>query len=224
MIWYKNPLLKTSLQMILKKSNQRMIQIAAQYGSGSFTFKQFSSMLEKGPLQDYVKQREHVTQRGVDLGTIKVLDIRKLFKAVETGKIDRTQLNEIVTKFSGIRIDRTGNIEEAKTSIGIPTIKQIRRNTQRILEQQGVDWRELSNWELDERTEFYYDFNTNFQTSYDEAVKAVGKKIIHDNKVTGKLWDSGKKGYDQLIEIKKWLDTYKRDGEKIVNKIERGTT
>lgn len=210
--------------MILKKSNQRMIQIAAQYGSKSFTFNQFSAMLEKGPLQDYVKKREHVTQRGVDLGTIKVLDIRKLFKAVETGKIDRTQLNEIVTKFSGIRIDRTGNIEEAKTSIGIPTIKQIRRNTQRILEQQGVDWRELSNFELDERTEFYYDFNTNFQTSYDEAVKAVGKKIIHDHKVTGKLWDSGKKGYDQLIEIKKWLDTFKRDSEKFVNKIERGTT
>lgn len=223
MIWYNNPLLKTSLQMILKKSNQRIVQLAATYGRGSETYNSYTALLEKGPLQEYVKKREHVTQHGVDLGNIKVLDIRKVFKAVETGKIDRNQLNEILSKVAGVHVDSSGNLEPAAHSKGIQTVSEIRKQTKKRLINQGVDPREMSNEEIDKETELYFDFTTNFQTAYNEAVKNVRESTLRKNPVTKQLWDPGKKSYDQLIEIKKWLDTYNRDAAKRANKLEDGT-
>ena len=223
MIWYNNPLLKTSLQMILKKSNQRIIQLAATYGNRSATFNNYAALLEKGPLQDYVKVRQHVTQRGVDLGTIKVLDIRKLFKAVETGRIDRNQLNEVLAKVSGVHVDQNGNLDKAAMSKGIPTISEIRKQTKKRLINMGVDPREMDNAELDERTELYFDFSTNFQTSYNEAIKAVGESKLRRNDVTKNLWKPGRKSYDELVEIKKWLDTYRKEAASNAKKLEDGT-
>lgn len=211
MIWYNNPLLKTSLQMILKKSNQRIVQLGKTFGTSSYTFNQYTSILSKGPVQEFTKQ-----SRSGNLA----LDIRKVFRAVETGRIDRNTLNQILTTMAGVKVDQNGEIQDAQYTKGVPTVSEIRKQTKKRLINQGEDPREMSLAEIDDATELYFDFSTNFDTSYSQAMKELGESKMRKHPVVGKLWQSGKKSYDELIEIKKYLDTYRRDAKNAALKLE----
>ena len=222
MIWYNNPLLKTSLQMILKKSNQRIIQMAVTYGSKSYTFGHYTATLQKGPVQDYLKKRTGVTQKGVNIGDVNVLDIRKVFKAVETGKIDRDTLNQILSTVSGVKVDASGNIQENKIVTGIPTIKEVRQDQKKRWINYGEDPREHTQQEVDEAVEEYFDFTTNFDTSYKQSMYEVGEAKLRSDPVAGRLWEAGRKSYRDLMEIKMRLDTIRREARNNALKLEDG--
>ena len=206
--------------MELKKTNQRIIELAKVYGPDSYTFKQQTNILQKGIVREFIKTRENVTQKGFEIGNVDVLDIRKLFKAVESGKIDRQALNQILATVSGKSIDANGDVVESRYTKGIQKVSEIRKATKKRLENQGEDPRDMTLEEIDQETEMYFDFSTNFQTSYNETMKELGESKMRNHRVMGQLWKPGKKSYDELMEIKKYMDTYSRDARKNALKLE----
>jgi len=215
-----SPLLKAQLQSVLKKSNQRIAQLAATYGNKSFTFQNYANILDFGPLQPYVKERHGVTQKGVYLGDLNVLDIRKVFRAVETGKLTREELNQIIGKMAGVHVDSAGDLQANTMEKGIQTISEIRKQTKKRLINRGEDPRGMDKEQLDRETEAYFDFSTNFQTSYNETVKDMREPNMRKHEIIGKLWDPGKKSYNDLVEIKKAMDTWRRNNRREALKLE----
>lgn len=224
MVWYNNPILKAQLQSILKKSNQRIIQLAATYGKKSYTFNNYTNILEAGPLQEYIKTRKNVVQKGVSIGDIKALDIRKVFQAVESGKISRQELNQIIGKMAGVHVDASGELQTNTQEKGIQTISQIRKETKKRMINRGEDPRELSENEIDAATEQYFDFTTNFDTSYAQAIKEIGEAKMRNDEIMGKLWYEKrgfrKLSYDEMIDIKREMDKVRRNARKAALKTE----
>lgn len=220
MIWYNNPLLKSELQKILKKSNQRIIQMASTYGRGSYTFNQYTSVLEKEIVKPFIKERKDVIQKGVQIGTVNVLDIRALFKAVDKGQISRDTLNQVLGNIAGITVDKDGNIRENKVVQGVPTVKKIREQTKKRLKDDGAETKNMSAEELDIKTEEYNEFRTRFQTTYEAAIHEVKEAGLKANPITKQLYDEGKKSYELLEEIGEELENLYKEAIQRTRKLE----
>ena len=222
MIWYNNPLLKTQLQSILKKSNQRIIQMASTYGRGSYTFNQYTSILEKEIVKPFIKERKNVVQKGVQIGTVNVVDIRALFKAVEKGQISRDTLNQVLGNIAGITVDRDGNIRENKVVEGVPTVKKIREQTKKRLRENGFEAKDMSTEELDVKTEEYNTFRSRFQTTYELTIHEVKESGLKANPITARLYDEGKKSYELLEEIGEEMEDLYKEAIQRTRKLEQG--
>lgn len=200
MIWYQNPLLKTYLQMILKTSNQRIVQLGKTYGTNSSTFKQATAILQKSGVSQF---------SSTSASGFPKIDIRKVNRLVSSGKADRTELNQVLSQIAGIKIDESGNIEKLKNQ-GIKTVTQIRKQTKKKLVNQGEDPSEMPVKEIDRITEKLAEFSESFDTSYDIAMGRVGEKQLRSDPITRKLWGENRGGRGKL--------TY-RDMEDIMDRL-----
>ena len=196
MSWYNNPLLKTYLQMILKKSNQRIVQLGSTYGTRSTYFKQATSVLKKGAVQEFASTSASGYPK---------IDIRKINKLISSGKADRKELNQVLSQIAGIKITETGDIEKLSNQ-GIKTVKEIRKATAKRLANMGEDPREYTQKEIDKVTEALANFEESFETTYEVCMARVGEKEMKNDQVTRKLWgeNRGKKGrltYSDMTKI-----------------------
>lgn len=195
-MWYQNPMLRTILQMTLKKSNQRIVQLSKTYGPNSSVFKQATAVLQKSGVSQFVSQSKS--------GNIKV-DIRKINRLIASGKANRNELNQVLAQIAGVKIDENGDIKEL-TNQGIKTVSQIRKATKKKLANMGEDPKEMTDKEVDRITEKLAAFSESFDTSYDVAMGRLGEKKLKTDPITRKLWGSnrGRKGrltYRELDEI-----------------------
>ena len=195
-MWYQNPMLRTILQMTLKKSNQRIVQLSKTYGPNSSLFKQATAVLQKSGVSQFVSQSKS--------GNIKV-DIRKINRLIASGKANRNELNQVLAQIAGVKIDENGDIKEL-TNQGIKTVSQIRKDTKKKLANMGEDPKEMTDKEVDRIAEKLAAFSEAFDTAYNVAISRLGEKKLSTDPITKKLWGSnrvrkGRLTYRELEEI-----------------------
>ena len=200
-MWYQNPLLRTVLQMSLKKSNQRLVQLAKTFGPNSEIYKREAGILQKGAARQFM---------GTSASGFDKIDISKLNKQVASGQINRYDLNRLLSEVAGIRVDQNGDVVQIANQ-GIKTVGQIRKDARKRLERMGEDPSELTADEVIDLYEDILGFENSFQSAYEIANQRLETKALTSDPITSKLYGTKKGGtradgerltYNELKQIR----------------------
>ena len=190
-MWYNNPLLKTVLSMLLKKTNQRIVQLAKTFGKNSEIYKQEIKILQTGAARQYLSFSAS--------GNIKI-DIAKIMKIIYTGKIERSDLNRLLSEVAGVKVDANGEVQKIANE-GIKTVTQIRKAARKRLEHMGEDPSEYSADEVIQMYEDILGFQNTLETAYQAAVARFGEEELKKDPITSRLWSresGGTRGHEVL--------------------------
>lgn len=230
-MWFKNKLLTTIVQMALKKSNQRIVQLAKTYGPSSPTFKKEVGIIFSGPMSEY-RTESNITpasdyvrrKEGVEKVSYPKINIRKVNQDIRSGRLSLSEANNILGKLAGLKIDNEGNARPTKSGGAVKTVSQIREDIKKRLRRLGDNIDDVlssieseedlegmtKNQKLDIVGQELDAFAENFQTAYNEATSRVKElTTLTKNNKTKYLWKNNrgkrKLTYEELREIKEEL-------------------
>ena len=213
LMWYQNPLLRTALQMALKKSNQRLVQLAKTFGPNSEIYKREAGILQKGAAQKYITTSSGINPITKVYNPANIntkIDISKLNKDIFAGNINRSDLNRLLSEVAGIRVDQNGDVVQIANQ-GIKTVGQIRKDARKRLERMGEDPSELTADEVIDLYEDILGFENSFQSAYEIANQRLETKALTSDPITSKLYGTKKGGtradgerltYNELKQIR----------------------
>lgn len=222
-MWYQNPLLRTVLQMTLKKSNQRLVQLAKTFGPNSEIYKREAKILQTGAARQYV---------GTSASGFDKVDISKLNKDIFRGNLSRADLNQLLSQVAGIKVDQNGDVIQIADQ-GVKTVGQIRKAAKKRLERMGEDPSELTADEVIDLYEDILGFENSLQTAYDVAMARMSESEIKKDPVTSRLWSSKHGGrradgerltYNELKEIRDRFVTLAAKAKRQTLSFEAGNT
>lgn len=182
------------LQNSIETINRRISRLAQAFGKNSFTFKNEVAFLQKGALQKFTGQSSS--------GDFKV-DYKKIKNFIQSGA-DLSEVNEILTKMAGVRIDENG--EMVRTGSKVPTVGELRKQAEEKKKEMGV-----SSMDTDEFIESLNRFSSEFQSAYNKTIRDVGAERMEEDPIVGQLWMENRQGagrltYPQMANIMNRMD------------------
>ena len=240
-MWYENPLLRTALQMALKKSNQRLVTLARTFGPNSEIYKREAGILEKGAVKKYVSMSSGVNPITGEFKPENIgqkIDIRKLNKDIFSGNISRGDLNQLLSQFAGIRVDPGGNIQKLPSDYGVKTVGKIRKMANAKVRRMGENPEEMTAEEVIDMYEEVLGFASTFETAYDAVIAGKTEEEEQELKkdpILSELWNTdhgGTRGkgegnqlsYNQLETIRNRLYELKAESLGKALKFEKDKT
>ena len=186
----------------LKRANQRIVQLGKTYDPQSHIFKQEAGKFLKGAYKDYVTYSKS--------GNIK-FDIRAINKLIRSDA-NPSEVDRVLAEFAGIKIRPDGEIVEIKGG-GVPTTTEVDKRITKRLERLGEDWTQMTKQEIRGRGEMMYEFQENFQTTYETYIAKFGEAEARKDSTIrvlyGEFRGSNKKlSYDELFNIKEKMQSY----------------
>ena len=197
-----NQLQQAQITSALKRANQRIVQLGKTYDPESHIFKQEAGKFLKGAYKDYVTYSKS--------GNIK-FDIRAINKLIRSDA-NPSEVDRVLAEFAGIKVRPDGEIVEIKGG-GVPTTQEVDKRITKRLERLGEDWTQMSKQEIRGRGEMMYEFQENFQTTYETYIAKFGEAEARKDSTIkvlyGEFRGSNKKlTYDELYSIKEKMQTY----------------
>ncbi len=174
---YYNPVQTTQITSALKRSNQRIAQIAKTYGKNSSIYKQEAGKFLKGAYKSFIGTSKS--------GNIK-FDIRAINKFIRS-QGDTSQVQRMLAEMGGIKfkydvkevngkqVRIIGDVKELKGG-GISTLTKIDKRTEKKLERMGEDPATYTKAELRKVAEELAQFSESFQTAYNEYIAKFGEE------------------------------------------------
>lgn len=213
-MWYNNPILRAVLQSSLKRSNQRIVQLAKKFGTNSPIYKYETDKFFSPNYKNFMSVSSS--------GNLK-FDVRKLNKYILSGQADRSVVNQLLSQAAGIRINEDGSVTQLANE-GVKTITQIRNRAMKRAARMGVDPYEMNNEELAHFENEMISFGSNFQTAYDSFMARYKEEKAKNDPIIGQMYNSnGRKGrlsYKQMIEINRRFNEYKANEKLGIEKFE----
>lgn len=193
-----NQLQTTQITNALKRSNQRISQLAKTYGRNSSVYKQEAGKFMKGAYKSYISTSAS--------GNIK-FDIRAINKLIRS-QGDTSQVQRMLGEIAGIKFDPEGNLKQIKGA-GVPTVSELTKRTEKKLERWGEDPGDYTRKELQTLTETLAEFSENFQTAYNEYIATYGEAEARKDTTIQELYGDFRNKrltYAELEKIKKRME------------------
>lgn len=197
-----NQLQTAQITSALKRANQRIVQLGKTYGQQSHIFKQEAGKYLKGAYKNYVTFSKS--------GNIK-FDIRAINKLIRSDA-NPSEVDRVLAEFAGIKVRPDGEIVEVKGG-GVPTTKEVDKRITKRLERLGEDWTQMDKQEIRGRGEMMYEFQENFQTTYETYIAKFGEAEASKDSTIRVLYGEyrGSKKrltYDELYSVKEKMQSY----------------
>lgn len=198
-----NQLQTAQITSALKRANQRIVQLGKTYKPQSHIFKQEAGKFLKGAYSKYVTYSKS--------GNIK-FDIRAINKLIRSDA-NPSEVDRVLAEFAGIKVRPDGEIVEIKGG-GVPTTTEVDKRITKRLERLGEDWTQMSKQEIRGRGEMMYEFQENFQTTYETYIAKFGEAEARKDSTIqvlyGEFRGSKKKQltYDELYRVKEKMQSY----------------
>ena len=205
----------------LKRANQRIAQLGKTYGYNSSIYKQEAGKFEKGAYKDLVRYTTSKA-RGRNVQKQKegkweapeshiAFDIKAITKFIRSGG-NPSEIDRVLAEFAGIKVRPDGEIVEVKGG-GVPTTTEVDKRITKRLERLGEDWTQMSKQEIRARGEMMYEFQENFQTTYETYIAKFGEAEARKDSTIKVLYGEfrGSKKrltYDELYNIKEKMQSY----------------
>lgn len=176
------------IRLSLKKGNQRIAALSKKFGADSEVVKNQTGFLRynKGSSQNFKKYAGTS-----ESGNIKV-DIPKVIAAIKSGKLNDSEISLLLTKMTGERFNKEGELIKKENYDGIDTVTSLKRKT----EEAG-----LSESEWEDYTITKAEVVNSFQEEYSDYWENT---TLYDRmELTPELYADGKRTWDEynaLIE------------------------
>ena len=193
-----NQLQTQQITNALKRSNQRIAQLAKTYGKKSSVYKQEAGKFLKGAYKPYIGTSAS--------GNIK-FDIKAINKLIRS-QGDTSQVQRMLGEIAGIKFDSEGDIKQIKGA-GVPTVSELTKRTEKKLERWGEDPGDYTRKELQNLTETLAEFSENFQTAYNEYIATYGEAEARKDTTIQELYGDFRNKrltYSELEKIKNRME------------------
>lgn len=182
--------------------NVRLKRLAKVFGKNSETFKKEVAFMQKGSLHNYLGESK--------AGNLKV-DYMKIKKALQSGRLDLNQANEILTRLAGVKINEQGEV--TRTGTGVKTVGQLRSEAREKMQDMGAE-----EYDVDDFIEKLNKFATEFQSAYNSTIRDVGAERMENEPVVGQLWSKnrtkqGRLSYPDLAKIMKGMEELRNESK-----------
>lgn len=182
--------------------NVRLKVLQNTFGRNSSVIKNLMAFMQKGSLYQYMGTSK--------AGNIKV-DYMAIKRAVTSGRLGANELNEILTKLAGTKVNENGEVERVNSRV--PTLNKLQQEAKAKMQEMGIDPEEYG---INKFIEEMANFSSEFQSSYNTAVKDVGAEKMENDPIVGQLWSEnrphdGRLSYSDLRNIMKRMKELRAD-------------
>jgi len=244
-----DPVMEAEISSKIKAANARITQIGKTYGFESSIYKQEVGKFEKGAYQEFIRRTEGKA-RGKNVQRERegkwtptpshiAFDSKKIMDLVrKEGASPR--VNTILSELIGVKI--VGNFQEHEQDKvplklelkevkggGVSTTTKIDKQITKRLERLGEDWTQMTKQEIRNRGEMMYEFQENFQTTYETYIAKFGEAEARKDSTIKVLYGEfrGSKKrltYDELYSIKEKMTSYINEAANDALKFEEENT
>lgn len=217
-------LTKASIRAALKRSNQRIAQIGNSVGKNSTIYNNQIAPFVNTQYEEYLRTTEGGKSLGragkkgmVTKGGNIAFDIHKIMKAIESGKMDESEVNDFLLKATGNKINKDGDFvvgkvvkdeitgEEYNVSQGgISTMKEIKEQAKKTI----PNWKDYDSDELLQKYDDIIEARDNFQVDYDAYMEEYGLRTAKTDPTIKKLYKNRFKNNEKTGKKKKFRESF----------------